>query len=82
MNDFDTSSGSVFQPVAAMDVKHSGSGYRYELRGLTAGKYVLALTCQANLDNPLAPDGLSFVEPAQISVKDGEDAELNLPDDN
>jgi len=82
LNDFDTSSGSVFQPVAATDVKHSGSGYRYELRGLTAGKYVLALTCQANLDNPLAPDGLSFVEPAQISVKDGEDAELNLPDDN
>ncbi len=79
-DDYNTASGSLFQPVAAAAVKRSGSGYRYELRGLAAGQYVLALTCQAHLDNPLTPDALSFVEPTTVSLKDGEDATLDLPD--
>jgi hypothetical protein len=82
LTDYDTSSGSAFQPVAAAAVKHSGSGYRYELRGLESGEYVLALTCQAHLDNPLTPDGLSFVEPTTVTLDDGEDAEVDLPDSN
>ncbi|TJY59384.1 DUF4382 domain-containing protein [Sinimarinibacterium sp. CAU 1509] len=81
-DDYNTASGSAFQPVAAAAVKHSGSGYRYELRGLDGGKYVLALTCQANLDNPLTPDALSFVEPTTVTLKDGEDATLDLPENN
>ncbi len=56
--------------VAADDVEpDSGSGaYRYELHFLPAGSYTLALTCEADEDDPATDDAVTFTSSGNVTV--------------
>jgi len=56
--------------VAADDVEPdtSSGAYRYELHFLPAGSYTLALTCQADADDPATDDAVTFTASGNASV--------------
>jgi hypothetical protein len=56
--------------VAADDVEPdtASGGYRYELHFLPAGSYTLALTCQADADDPATDDAVTFTASGNASV--------------
>jgi hypothetical protein len=58
------------EPVAsALVTMNSISGtYEYEFGFIPLGKYTLAFTCQANLDDPVADDAIVFSNPVNLNL--------------
>jgi hypothetical protein len=57
----------------------SGTGeYRYELHFLPEGPYTLALTCEADAENPSTDDDLAFEASGNVTVTAGSDATLDF----
>ena len=58
------------EPVSsAMVAMNSISGaYEYELGFIPLGKYTLAFTCQANLDDPMTDDVIVFSKPVNLNL--------------
>lgn len=52
--------------------------YRYSLHFLPAGSYTLALTCEADREDPVTADGLVFEAPANVTLDAGETATVNF----
>lgn len=52
--------------------------YRYELHFLPAGDYTLALTCQADADDPTSDDAVTFDSTANVSVPASSTVQLNF----
>lgn len=58
----------------------TGAGqYRYELHFLPAGPYTLALTCEADADDPSLDDDVAFEASANVTVSAGSTATLDFP---
>ena len=66
--------------IAADDVEpDAGSGeYRYELHFLPAGSYTLALTCEADEDDPATDDAVTFTSSGNVSVPADGTVQLNF----
>jgi hypothetical protein len=73
----------VGQPglVAADDVEFDPAlgQYRYQLHFLPAGDYTLALTCQADDDDPTTDDAVTFEASADVSVPGAGTVTINFP---
>lgn len=64
--------GNGAQPYSSTTVVADGSGgYRYTAAFLPEGTYTLALTCDANQDDPAANDDLDFSDPEYADVRAG-----------
>lgn len=61
------------RPVASASLTRDEGedDYRYSFRGLQEGRYTLAFTCQADLDDPLSRETLLFREPVEVDVDAG-----------
>lgn len=65
--------------VDADDVESDGaSGYQYELHHLPPGSYTLALTCEADEDDPATDDAVVFTATGNVSVTAGGTASLDF----
>ena len=66
--------------IAADDVEpDAASGeYRYELHFLPAGSYTLALTCEADEDDPATDDAVVFTSSFNVSVPANGTVQLNF----
>lgn len=56
----------------------ASSEYRYDLHFLPAGDYTLALTCQADADDPTSDDAVTFDSTADVSVPASSTVQLNF----
>jgi hypothetical protein len=67
--------------IAADDVEpDAASGeYRYELHFLPAGTYTLALTCEADEDDPATDDAVIFTSSGNVSVPASGTVQFNFP---
>jgi hypothetical protein len=67
--------------VAADDVEFDASlgQWRYQLHFLPAGDYTLALTCQADADDPTTDDAVVFEASLNASVPGAGTVTINLP---
>lgn len=67
-------------PLAAASVVWSDGAYRFSQSTLEAGSYTLALTCQADSDNPFSDDGdaVRFLAQANVVVLAGESTTVDL----
>ena len=76
--DYQRSSGA--SPVAAADVKtgDDGASFYYDFPYLTAGTYTLAVTCNADSENPGRNDGLGFLAQSSVTVEENESQTVNL----
>lgn len=64
--------GNGAQPYSSTNVVADGSGgYRYTAAFLPEGTYTLALTCDADQDDPAANDDLDFSSPESADVRAG-----------
>lgn len=57
--------------IDAADVAPDGAGYRYSVHFLPAGDYTLALTCQADADDPVTDDAVTFEASQDVTVTAG-----------
>lgn len=68
-------------PVASADivVNDDAASFSYQFAALKAGRYTLALTCNADGDNPTVSDAISFLATAsvQLSEQDSESVTLS-----
>jgi hypothetical protein len=66
--------------IAADDVEPelASGAYRYELHFLPAGSYTLALTCEADEDDPATDDALTFPSSATVTVPADGTVQRNL----
>ena len=65
--------------VDADDVESDGgSGYQYELHHLPPGNYTLALTCEADEDDPATDDAVAFTANGNVSITAGGTASFNF----
>jgi hypothetical protein len=62
--------GAVTDPLTTAIVNGS---YEYRAAFLPAGDYTVAFTCQADQDDPVSPDSLTFVGAANVNVVAGEE---------
>lgn len=76
--DYQRNSGG--SPVAAADVKTAddGASFYYDFPYLAAGTYTLAVTCNADSENPTNNDGLSFLAQSSVTVEENESETVNL----
>lgn len=76
--DYQRNSGA--SPVAAADVKTAddGASFYYDFPYLAAGTYTLALTCNADSENPGSDDGLAFLAQSSVTVDENESETVNL----
>jgi hypothetical protein len=67
--------------IAADDVEFDASlgQWRYQLHFLPAGDYTLALTCQADDDDPTTDDAVAFEASADVTVLGVSTLTLNFP---
>ena len=67
-------------PVASADVAVSSDSttFSYSFPALAAGSYTLALTCNADSENPTINDGLSFLASSSVVLAEGESETVNL----
>jgi len=72
--------GGTNEPMASADVKTDAEGNAsYELGFLEPGDYTIALTCQADLDDPeKGQDGIEFKQEGSVSVTAAAEANSNL----
>lgn len=72
--------GSADEPLATANVQAAAEGeYGYEVGFLEPGDYTLALTCQADLDDPENPnDGIEFKQQASLQIEANLAASLNF----
>jgi hypothetical protein len=75
--------GAGDNPLASITVLPDGDegSYRYSLTGLAPGRYTLALTCEADLEDPRARDALSFREPLVVEIGVGRETTQDLLQD-
>lgn len=65
--------------IDADDVESDGSGqYQYQLHNLPEGSYTLALTCEADEDDPATDDAVTFTGSGNVSVTAGGTAQLDF----
>jgi hypothetical protein len=50
----------------------------YVVRSLPAGTYTLAVTCDAQDDDPTTDDEIDFTETQTVELEEGEDLEQDL----
>lgn len=76
--DYQRNSGA--SPVAAADVETAddGASFYYDFPYLSAGTYTLALTCNADSENPSRDDGLVFLAQSSVTVEENESQTVNL----
>lgn len=67
-------------PVASTPVRASGDGYVYDFAYLEPGTYTLALSCDADGEDPLSDDGLSFEEAHTVTLKSATAELLDIDD--
>jgi hypothetical protein len=67
--------------IAADDVEFDTAlgQWRYQLHFLPAGDYTLALTCQADDDDPASDDAVAFEASADVTVLGAATVTVNLP---
>lgn len=65
--------------IDAANVEADGGAYGYELHFLPAGPYTLALTCEADDEDPSADDDLVFETSGNVTVTAGDTATLDFP---
>lgn len=70
--------GNGVDPLITAEVAEETDGFTYSLDFLDEGRYVVALTCDADKDDPAANDNLRFVVNDTATVDAGETTELNL----
>jgi|GEM_PF-107091 len=72
--------GSNNEPMATANVNAAAEGeYEYEVGFLEPGDYTLALTCQADLDDPENPnDGIEFKHQASLQIEANVAASLDF----
>lgn len=74
--DYDGQSNLVDAANVELD---TGTGeYRYELHFLEKGPYTLALTCEADADDPSLDDAITFESSADVTVNAGSTATLDF----
>jgi len=67
--------GTGAQPYSSADVIASGDGsYRYTVAFLPEGTYSLALTCEADEDDPVKNDAITFGTAEHVDVRAGRTA--------
>ncbi len=73
-------SGEGGSPVAAADVQVSddGDSFYYDFPLMAAGSYTLALTCNADVENPSTNDGFVFLTQASVVLDESESETVNL----
>lgn len=64
--------------IASAAVELDAGVYRYELHFLPPGDYTLALTCQADADNPASDDAVAFEASADVTVTEDATATLDF----
>lgn len=64
--------------AASVELDADTGLYRYSLHFLPEGYYTLALTCQADSENPAASDGLAFEATSNAGVSAGGTTEANF----
>lgn len=74
--DYDGQNSLVDAASVALD--DASGDYRYELHYLPEGSYTLALTCEADEDDPAAADGIAFEDSDTVTVDAGETSELDF----
>ena len=67
-------------PVASADVEVSSDSttFSYSFPALTAGNYTIAVTCNADSENPTTDDGLTFLAKASVVLSEGESETVTL----
>jgi hypothetical protein len=67
-------------PVASADVVVSSDSttFTYSFPMMTAGNYTLAVTCNADSENPTTNDGLTFLAQASVVLSEGESQTVTL----
>lgn len=73
---------SSVQPYASAPVSAlaDGTGYTFTFRFLPGGNYTVAVTCEADDEDPASLDGLDFIDSLSATLADGEDLSLDFPD--
>jgi hypothetical protein len=64
--------------IASANVVLDGGEYRYALHFLPAGAYTLALTCEADAEDPTTDDDLVFEATRNVSITAGSTATLDF----
>ncbi|MGH8481215.1 MAG: DUF4382 domain-containing protein [Nevskiaceae bacterium] len=64
--------------AAAVELDTTTSEYRYSLHFLPADDYTLALTCQADADDPTTDDAVTFDASANVTVTEGGSATMDF----
>ncbi|ORE89186.1 lipoprotein [Oceanococcus atlanticus] len=70
--------GSVPDPITTALINRDAVNADYVAAFLPAGDYTLALTCSADLDDPLRFDGILFVTTRNASVSAGQTTTVNF----
>lgn len=65
--------------AANVEFDTASGEYRYELHFLPEGAHTLALTCEADADNPSSDDAVTFVESGNVTVNAGATATHHFP---
>jgi hypothetical protein len=74
--------GDDGSPVAAADVVVSSDGdsFHYDFPYLSAGRYTLAVTCNADAEDPRYDDGLIFWAATSVTLDEAESQTVSLSD--
>jgi hypothetical protein len=64
--------------AADVELDTASGGYRYELHFLPEGSYTLALTCEADADEPASDDAVTFEDSANVTIDAGTTATLHF----
>lgn len=75
-DDYDGQSDLI--DAANVEFDSTAGQYRYELHFLPAGPYTLALTCQADADDPSTDDAVTFEASGNVTVTAGSTATLDF----
>lgn len=78
--DYDETDSSTQRPLAYAPAQFEAAlgGWRYSFPALTPGDYTLALTCQADQENPTRDDALRFLRQANVRLATSADLERDL----
>lgn len=70
--------GDGSEPVASALISRDAVSSDYVIGPLAAGDYTLAITCEANLDDPDLDDGIRFIQTLSSSITAGQTTTLNF----
>lgn len=70
------------QPYAAATVEawSDGTGFSFSFYYLPSGSYTVAVSCEADEEDPESLDGLAFIDRASVTLEAGDDAAIEFPD--